>query len=163
MNNGATAAAMWLGLSVGAAMAVPAVYPTPDAAVEAFVKALVAQYKDAMLVVFGPEAADLIGSGDATRDSKARDDFLAGYRQFHALNDVLEGKKVLEIGRTLWPFPVLLLKNDAGWSFDPAEARDEILSRRIGLDELDVIDIMHRAAAASTMMRTGLWNMRPRS
>lgn len=148
------AAAMILGVCAPAAHAAPADYPTPEAATEAFVAALEAQDKDAMLVVFGPEAADLMASGDAERDAVARKDFLDGYRQFHKLDDLSDGTKELVIGRALWPFPVLLVKTAAGWSFDPDEAREEILSRRIGLNELDVIDIMNRAAAVQANFRS---------
>jgi len=49
---------------------------------------------------------------------------------------------------------VLLVKNDSGWSFDPDEARDEILSRRIGLKELDVIEIMQRSIEVQAGFRS---------
>jgi hypothetical protein len=147
-------AAMFLGWSACSASAAPAVYESPEAAADAFVAALEAQDRDALLVVFGPEAADLVGSGDAERDAEARKEFLAGYRLFHELDDLSESTRELVIGRTLWPFPVLIVKGDAGWSFDPDEARDEILSRRIGLNELDVIDILNRATTVQAKFRS---------
>lgn len=64
-----------------------------------------------------------------------------------------DGKMELVIGRQLWPFPVPLVKTDAGWHFDPAAARDEILDRRIGLNELDVIDILHKVAGVQAGFR----------
>ena len=128
--------------------------PTPEEATEAFVAALEAQDRDALLAVFGPEAADLMSSGDANRDAESRDDFLGRYMEYHALDDLSEGVKELIIGRIQWPFPVLLVKNDAGWSFDPEEARDEILSRRIGLNELDVIEVMQRSIEVQDRFRS---------
>ena len=49
---------------------------------------------------------------------------------------------------------MLLVKNDAGWSFDPDKARDEILSRRIGLKELDIIEIMRRSIEVQAGFRS---------
>lgn len=147
------AAAIVLHLAATTAFAGPAVFPTPEAATDAFVSALEAQDKDALLVVFGAEASDLLGSGDANRDAEAREEFLSGYRQFHVLDVLAEDTRELVIGRTLWPFPVLLVKGDEGWAFDPDEAREEILSRRIGLNELDVIDALRRAAEVQATFR----------
>lgn len=103
-----------------------------------------------LLPCFGPEAADLISSGYKERDAESRDEFLLRYTQFHALDDLSEDTKELVIGRAFWPFPVLLVKSDAGGSFDPGEARDEIVSRRIGLNELDVIEILQKATTVQT-------------
>ena len=58
-----------------------------------------------LLVVFGPEAADLMASGDAERDAEARQEFLDGYRQFHALDDLSEDKRELVIGRDALAVP----------------------------------------------------------
>jgi hypothetical protein len=49
---------------------------------------------------------------------------------------------VLEVGPVLWPFPVPLLRTSLGWQFDIAEGREEILNRRIGRNELNVLRIM---------------------
>lgn len=146
-------AATTFGLGSLAAMAEPANYPDPSQAVEAFVAALSASDQAAMLVVMGPEAADLLSSGDAERDADARQRFLDGYEVFHGLADVAEGRKDLVIGRELWPFPVPLVQGEAGWHFDPDAAREEILSRRIGLNELDVIDLLSKVAAVQTAFR----------
>lgn len=150
----AVASFVLLGIGATTALAAPAVYPTPEAAIEAFVSALEAHDKDALLVVFGPEAADLMNSGDADRDAEAAKDFLIGYHRYHVLDALSDDSRELVIGRNLWPFPVLLVKNEAGWSFDPDEARDEILSRRVGLNELDVIDILHKAALVQSRFRS---------
>ena len=43
----------------------------------------------------------------------------------------------------------------AGWRFDPAAARDEILDRRIGENELDVIALMQRAGVVRLVFGLG--------
>jgi hypothetical protein len=52
-----------------------------------------------------------------------------------------DGKQELIIGDERWPFPVPLTKVRGGWQFDTAAGADEIVSRRIGRNELRAIDI----------------------
>lgn len=146
-------AAMTFSLGGFAAAAEPANYSDPVQAVNAFVAALTASDHAALLLVMGPVSEDLMSSGDKQRDAEAREQFLTGYARFHGLNDLPAGKKELVIGRDLWPFPVPLVQGDAGWHFDPAAARDEILDRRIGLNELEVIDILLKVPGVQAAFR----------
>jgi hypothetical protein len=143
--------ALLLGASI--AFAEPATYPTPEAATEAFVTALQARDRAALLAIFGPESEDIISSGDPDQDAEARDQFLAEYGTFHQIVPAGDNRVELQIGRSLWAFPVAMTKSDAGWSFDAVAARDEILARRIGMNELDVIELMQRAVAVQSAFR----------
>jgi hypothetical protein len=143
--------ALLLGATV--AFAEPAVFPTPEAATDAFVAALQAHDRAALVVVFGPESEDMISSGDADRDAAARDEFLADYDLMHQIVASGDDRADLQIGSTSWTFPVALVKSDAGWSFDVAGSRDEIVARRIGENELDVIDLMRKAVAVQSAFR----------
>ncbi|WP_431299140.1 DUF2950 domain-containing protein [Tabrizicola sp. BL-A-41-H6] len=143
--------ALCFGASV--AFAEPAIYPTPEAATEAFVAALIAKDRPALLTIFGPEADDLIGTDDPEQDAEARKEFLAEYNTFHQIVPAGDNRVELEIGRSLWAFPVAMIKSDAGWTFDVAGARDEILARRIGMNELDVIEVFRRAIAVQAAFR----------
>jgi Protein of unknown function (DUF2950) len=146
-------ASVALVLGAAAALAEPASYPTPEAATEAFVTALEARDRAALLAIFGPEAEDLIGSGDPEQDAEARDRFLTEYGTFHQLVPAGDNRTELQIGRTLWVFPIAMVNSDAGWSFDAAGAREEILARRIGMNELDVIELMRKAVAVQAAFR----------
>ncbi|QYZ68154.1 DUF2950 domain-containing protein [Neotabrizicola shimadae] len=146
-------AACLLCLTAGTALADPATYATPEAAVAAFVDALNAQDQAALLTVFGPESEDLISSGNPREDAKARAQFLADYQEIAQIVDDGEGRKELQVGRTRWPFPVTLVAVDGGWRFDPAAAREEILDRRIGANELDVIALLQRARGVQAAYR----------
>lgn len=146
-------AACALALIPGAALADPATYPTPEAAVQAFVDALQAHDQAALLTVFGPETEDLISSGNPREDAEARDQFLAAYADVAQILDDGEGRKVLQVGDSGWPFPVSLVAADGGWRFDPAAAREEILDRRIGENELDVLALMTRAREVQAIYR----------
>ncbi len=136
-----------------AALAEPATYASPEQAVKSFVEALTARDRAALLTVFGPESDDLIASGDEKGDEDARKEFLSAYASFAELVDDGEGRKELQVGRTRWPFPVTLVAAEGGWQFDPAAAREEILNRRIGENELDVIALMRRAVEVQAAYR----------
>lgn len=151
-------AACLFALSAVPSFAEPAIFPEPEKAVEAFVEALKARDRDAMLTIFGKESEDLISSGDAEQDAEAREEFLAAYQTFAELVDDGEGRKELQVGRTRWPFPVTLVAADGGWRFDPAAARDEILDRRIGENELDVIAVLQRAGVVQSEYRRTDWD-----
>jgi hypothetical protein len=49
----------------------------------------------------------------------------------------------LIIGDERWPFPAPLVKTGSEWRFDGEAAKEEILVRRIGRNELDVISLCH--------------------
>ena len=64
-----------------------------------------------------------------------------------------ETRAILYAGRERWPFPIPLVRQDGSWSFDTDAGREEILMRRIGLNELAVIDIINRAGAVQAAFR----------
>jgi hypothetical protein len=47
----------------------------------------------------------------------------------------------LEIGADGWPFPIPLIKKDGQWFFDTAAGKEEILARRIGMDETGAMNV----------------------
>jgi len=127
------------------AHAEPQAFEAPEAAVDAVVAALEAADRDALVTVFGPESEDVILSGDPIADRADWADFLAAYRQMHRI--VREGDEdefaVLYIGEDQWPFPIELERGEDGeWRFDPEDAREELRLRRIGDNELQVMELM---------------------
>jgi hypothetical protein len=135
-------------------LAEPRSFETPEAAAEAVVGALDARDVDALVAIFGPENEDVVLTGDAAADREAWGEFLTDYR---ALNRIaVDGDAAtLFVGRDLWPFPAPLVQDADGWHFDGAAARDEVLLRRIGENELDVLDLLRgyvRAQAAYRAM-----------
>jgi hypothetical protein len=113
-------------------------FPTPDAAVKVLIDAVKAGNLDELLAIFGPEGQDLIASSDPATARGNRQVFAAAVAEQWHLED--EGKsKTLVIGNEAWPFPVPLVKDAAGWRFDTAAAKEEVLARRIGRNELETI------------------------
>ncbi len=131
--------------SAGLAAAEPARFDTPEAAVAALVAALEAGNGDEVLQIFGPENQDVVSVGDAEQDREAWGAFLAEAQTITRIGRQADDVAILYVGRDVWPFPAPLVLGEAGWSFDAEAAREEVLARRIGRNELEVIDIMRRA------------------
>ena len=68
--------------------------------------------------------------------------------QFSQLVRKADDRFVLNLGDQNWPFPIPLVKKDGAWFFDTAAGREEIVSRRIGEDELTAIGVCQTYIAA---------------
>src|SRR5215813_1087752 len=79
-------------------------FKTPEAAVQALVKAAQAKDTQALLGLMGPVGKPLVDSGDPVADKNARDEFLARYKAGNSLNKSDPAKVVLEIGQDKFPF-----------------------------------------------------------
>ncbi len=113
----------------------------PEEAVKAWITAIKANDDKEVLTIFGPEAKDLIFSGDPVSDKERREKVIAAYDKKNSL--VKEGDKmVIIIGENDWPFPIPLLKKGDQWFFDTKAGKEEILNRQIGKNELDTIQTM---------------------
>ncbi|MFH5775002.1 DUF2950 family protein [Paracoccus sp. NGMCC 1.201697] len=139
--------------STGAAVAAPQAFDTPDAAVAALTSALEAKDKAAVLAIFGPENEDVISSGDPADDREIWGEFLDNVLEFSRIDTQDPDRAILLAGRDLWPFPAEIRRSDGKWHFDADSARDEVLARRIGRNELQVIEIMNHAGEVQATYR----------
>jgi hypothetical protein len=120
----------------------PKTFASPDEAGKALADAAKSQSRDAVLAIFGPGSAEMISSGDAAEDKTALNGFAQAYQVMNRWRKLGDGSELLLVGADNQAFPIPLMKNAAGqWYFDAAAGKDEILARRIGLDELHAIDI----------------------
>jgi len=127
----------------------PTAFASQDAAGKAVYEAARAGDTNTLLLLFGTDAKDLLFSGDEVQDKAARDKFVARYEQMHRWEKRKDGSLVLSIGAENYPFPFPLLENPSGqWYFDSNSAKDEILARRIGDNELTTIDVLYTMADA---------------
>ena len=141
-------------LFASTALAAPESFETPEAAVGAVVEALKAGDRDALVKVFGPENEDVIISGNDERDRGDREGFLAAYDHMHRVAVADDGLvATLYVGREQWPFPIRLMKGEGGWVFDVEGGREEMLDRRIGRNELDVIELMRAYVRVQSRFR----------
>ena len=125
------------------------VFASPDDASTALVTAAKSHDQNAALLIFGPDSKEIIFSGDAVQDKNIADAFAARYGVMHRWRHMPDGGQILLVGADNYPFPIPLKKNgDGQWFFDTAAGRDEVLSRRIGRNELAMIDVCGAVADA---------------
>jgi hypothetical protein len=116
-------------------------FKSPEDAFRALVGAARNNDTAELLAIFGPEGKDIISSGDAVADRRARERFVkraADGVKFSKLDD----KTMLPvIGKDECSFPIPIVKSDQGWVFSTEEGRQEIINRRIGRNELNTIQV----------------------
>ena len=117
-------------------------FASPDDAAKAVVDAAKSGNRDAMLAIFGPGSAEIIYSGDAEADKAAFAGFVSDYDAMHRWRKLDDGSELLLTGTDNKTFPIPVKKNEAGqWYFNTFAGKEEILSRRIGRNEMAAIDV----------------------
>ncbi|MGA3159157.1 MAG: DUF2950 domain-containing protein [Steroidobacteraceae bacterium] len=116
-------------------------FTTPDDAVEALIGASRANNAHQLRVILGAEGVKLIRSGDSVEDRSGRSRFVAAYDAAHVIELEGEDKAVLNVGEEHWPLPIPLRKESSGWRFDTQAGVEEILNRRVGRNELRVMEV----------------------
>jgi hypothetical protein len=114
-------------------------FKSPEEAVKALVDATRADDTAALEALFGPGSKDMISSGDDVDDARGRAMFVKSYDDAHRLEKAGDKKRILYVGKDEWPMPVPIVKTGKQWRFNTPEGREEILSRRIGKNELGAI------------------------
>lgn len=125
---------LWSGFTAASfVMAQEASYPTADAAVTAFVKALRDSDKVAFAKVLGADWKDYIPTEGIDRDDV--DLFLKRYDESHRI-ETADGVAHLNVGSENWVLPLPIVQGKDGWHFDLKKGAEEIRVRRIGANEL---------------------------
>lgn len=99
-------------------------------------KTLVAAAKNidegAMLEILGPDAKQIISSGDATEDAESHTNFARKYEEMHRFVKEPDGSVVLYIGAENWPTPIPLGMKRNLWFFDTEAGKKESCSAELG-------------------------------
>lgn len=136
-----TGAVLTIAAFLAAAPAGAAEFAGPQEALDALVAAAEAGDSSALLAVLGEEAQDLVAdTPEERRENRAA--FLALYGDGYRFLPVEDGVVEVLLGADGWPFAIPLVRDEAGWSFDVAAGREELLAREIGFNELEVIALM---------------------
>ncbi len=117
-------------------------YDTPEQAVDALITAARENDDSALLTIFGQKYKDLLMTDDKASEKVQRAKFYEAYQEAHKLQTSLTGLLTLIVGNNEWPFPIPLIKEDAGWRFDTRAGIEEIINRRVGANELAAINTM---------------------
>jgi hypothetical protein len=126
----------------------PRNFKSPELAVESLTKAARANDTSQVISIMGPDSKEVISSGDEVADRLRRQEFLELYDHKHSLVADADDQRTLVIGDDEWPFPIPIVKGQGGWYFDTAAGKEEILNRRIGENELSVIEVCKAIADA---------------
>ena len=136
---------------LSAAAAEQTMFSTPKAAADALVAAAGKWDVGALEAIFGPEGKDIVHSGEPGHDREIAKQFAAQARTKMDISiDPVTGRRAfINVGSDAWPFPVPIVKSAAGrWYFDSKAGLNEILTRRVGRNELDAIEILRGFVAA---------------
>jgi hypothetical protein len=141
-------AAFMIALSVAVVVSGPTVaqeaqrFESPEAAASALVEAVASGDRAQILSVLGEDAEDVVLSGEPEVDAENLARFAAAASELERVAlDTADGAATLYIGASQWPVPIPIVPDDDMWTFDIAAARDEILIRTLGANELAVIDL----------------------
>jgi hypothetical protein len=116
-------------------------FPTPQAAVSALSQALNPLDVSKLREIFGPELDDL-KNPDQVQATNELESFAADLNATNALVRQSDTNFELEIGPDAFPFPVPIVQQGGQWYFDTEAGTEELLNRRIGRNELDVLASM---------------------
>jgi len=125
-------------------------FPSPDAAVSALFAADKADDTKTLSSILGPDADQVLSSGDPVADKHAREDFARRYQEMHRLAYDDQGRVILYVSAGNWPVPIPLVKKNGDWAFDTAAGKDELMYRRIGRNELFTIKVLEELVDAQT-------------
>ena len=127
-------------------------FEDPAGAVEAFKAVLAGNDFDGLAKLLGLDAGKLRAS-DGIMDTF--DKIRQGAAEQLEVVDVAADRKLLDIGRELWPLPFPLVRHaDGKWAFDTAAGLDEIENRRIGENELEAIATLRAYVDAQRLYDT---------
>lgn len=147
--------AILTGAVIASAVVSPAVaedtatFATPDEAVSALIEAVKSpDALDAIVKVLGNDGREIAASGDPVQDDARRARFLSSFDEAHVLQKDGEDRSTLVIGKDEYPFPIPIVKTDGKWRWDTAAGLDQLLTRRIGENELSAIEVVRTFVAA---------------
>jgi len=121
----------------------PKAFATPKQASEALIQATATFDLPVLKEILGPDGEDLVSSEDPVRDKNIAAAFATKAREKNQItvDPKNSTRAILSVGNDDWPLPIPLVKKEGKWSFDTKAGREEVLFRRIGANELDVIQI----------------------
>jgi hypothetical protein len=116
-------------------------FASPEEAVSALTLAANSQNGSQLREIFGPASTDL-QNPDRVQATNEMEWFASALSTTNRIVQESPTNCELEVGADMWPFPVPIVKVNGHWFWDTAAGENEILNRRIGRNELDVLSSM---------------------
>ncbi len=120
-------------------------FATSKEAAAALIQAAEKYDVPALLEILGPDGKDLVSSEDPVRDKTNAMEWVAKAKskQSVEVDPSDKNRANLSVGDDDDPFPIPIVKRSGKWYFDSKAGREEILYRRIGANELNMIQLCH--------------------
>jgi hypothetical protein len=118
-------------------------FPSADAAAQALVAAAKNDDAAGLIEILGPSGKSIVSTGDTVADRNARRIFAsrAALKMKLVPSHGSKTTKTLLAGKDDWPLPIPIVEMNGQWYFNTALGKQEILTRRIGSNELDAIEV----------------------
>lgn len=127
----------------------PEKFASPTSAAQAVYNAAKAADSNAILAILGQEGKEYLVTDDPAQNKTTLQQFAGEYDQMHRWAQAENGELVLNVGVENYPFPFPLVKTaDGQWVFSAERGKKEIEARKIGENELTVIDVLNEMADA---------------
>jgi hypothetical protein len=120
-------------------------FDTAKLAADALIQAAESFDVPALKDILGPGSEDIVSSEDTVQDKNRAVAFAALAREKTSIevDPKNPNSATFVVGNDDWPLPIPIVKRKAKWFFDTKAGREEILVRRIGTNELNVLAICH--------------------
>lgn len=130
-------------------------FAKPEDAAAALYAAAHRNDEQALLVILGPNAKDIVAwTDDANSRQQQREMFAEKYRQMHRLVKEPDNTVALYVGAENWPFPIPLIESHGAWYFDADLGKQEIRYRRMGRNEISALEVCRTLVDAEKEYRT---------
>ena len=123
-------------------------FSSPEEASTGVVAALQNNDEKAILEILGPDARQIVSSGDPIEDAESHANFVRKYEEMHRFLRESDGSVTLYIGAENWPTPIPLVMKGNVWFFDTETGKKEVLFRRVGRNEYSAIRVCQELLAA---------------
>jgi Protein of unknown function (DUF2950) len=134
--------------STAAAQDSPRTFQTPDDAARELIRVVKAGKLEELIALFGRDGQELAAGSDPVTARKNREVFTVAAAEGWRLVDEGSDRKTLVVGNEGWPFPIPIVKDGTAWRFDTTTGKEEVATRRIGRNELAVIETCRTYVAA---------------
>lgn len=116
-----------------------AVFTSPEIAAQAITNAISDRNRDKIGKILGLNATQLLPLDDIKPETIEK--YLNAYAESHVLKAEGEEQSILSVGKEGWTLPIPIIKGVNGWYFDTEAGKNRIRIRRIGRNELAVMQV----------------------
>ena len=123
-------------------------FKSPQAAAQALIAAGKKNDNEALLRIFGKGHETLVQDDADPAVAERRRQFLEAADKLILYREDDKDQVTLVVGDEGYPFPVPLVRKGGKWQFDAEQGEEEIINRRVGMNELATISVMQDVVKA---------------